>query len=353
MQTLIFAFMTAFGISFLFIPAIVRISNVKHLFDEPDERKVHKDSIPTLGGVAIFAGLIFSLTFWSDQKLIQELQYILAAIMILFFMGIKDDLLTIRASKKLLVQVLAAFLIIHWTDIRLTTFYGLFGIWDISTTFSYILSIFTIVSITNAFNLIDGIDGLAATIGIITSAVFGTWFALMGSYQYAILAFALMGSLLGFIIYNWSPAKIFMGDTGSLIVGFVVALLAVKFIEMNRLMDRDAHYKVLSVPVVTIGILIIPLFDTIRVFAIRLINKKSPFCPDRNHIHHILVDLGFSHAQTTMFLGAFNILMIAMVYLRQGNLLGEVLLTIVIMIPMLSSFFLSWLRKKRVPQLTE
>ena len=343
MQTLIFAFMTAFGIAFLFIPAIVRISNVKHLFDEPDARKTHKDSIPTLGGVAIFAGLIFSLTFWSDQKLIQELQYILAAIMILFFMGIKDDLLTIRASKKLLVQILAAFLIVHWTDIRLTTFYGLFGIWDISITFSYILSILTIVSITNAFNLIDGIDGLAALIGIITSAVFGTWFALMGSYQYAILAFALMGSLLGFMIYNWSPAKIFMGDTGSLILGFVVSLLAVKFIEMNRLMDRDAQYKVLSVPVVTMGILIIPLFDTLRVFAIRLMNKKSPFCPDRNHIHHILVDLGFSHAQTAMFLGAFNIFMIGLVYLGQGKLSGEILLIAVVMIPVITSF---WLNRK-------
>jgi UDP-N-acetylmuramyl pentapeptide phosphotransferase/UDP-N-acetylglucosamine-1-phosphate transferase len=300
--------------------------------------------------VAIFAGLIFSLTFWSDQNLIQELQYILAAIMILFFMGIKDDLLTIRASKKLFVQIVAALLIVHWTDIRLTTFYGLFGIWDISTTFSYVLSIFTIVSITNAFNLIDGIDGLAGSIGIITSAVFGTWFALMGSYQYAILAFALMGSLIGFMIYNWSPAKIFMGDTGSLIVGFVVALLAVKFIEMNRLMHREAQYKVLSVPVVTIGILIVPLFDTIRVFAIRLLNKKSPFAPDRNHIHHILLDQGYSHAQTTLLLGAFNIFMIGLVYLGQGKLSGEILLITVIVIPVATSLYLSWLRKKILPQ---
>lgn len=348
MQTLFFAFITAFGISFLFIPAIVRISNAKHLFDVPDTRKTHKNRIPTLGGVAIFAGLIFSLTFWSNQELIQELQYILAAIMILFFMGIKDDLLTIRASKKLLVQILAALLIVHWTDIRLTTFYGLFGIWDISTTFSYVLSIFTIVSITNAFNLIDGIDGLAASIGIITSSVFGIWFALMGSYQYAILGFAVMGSLLGFLVYNWSPAKIFMGDTGSLIVGFVVGILAIKFIEINRIMDRDALYKILSVPVVTIGILIIPLFDTARVFAIRLFNRKSPFAPDRNHIHHILLDLGYSHSQTTLILSAFNISMIGFIYFGQGKLSGEVLLLAVVIIPVFASVLLSILRKKRL-----
>lgn len=350
MQTLIFAFLTALGISFFFIPAIIRISNVNNLFDVPDERKTHQNVTPTLGGVAIFAGLIFSLTFWSDQKLIQELQYILAAIMILFFMGIKDDLLTIRAFKKLIIQILAAFLIVHWTDIRLTTFYGLFGIWDINNVFSYILSIFTIVSITNAFNLIDGIDGFAASIGIITTAVFGGWFAVMGIYQYAILAFALMGALIGFLYYNWSPAKIFMGDTGSLILGFVVALLAVKFIEMNRLMDRYAQYKVLSVPVVTIGILIIPLFDTMRVFAIRLMAKKSPFSPDRNHVHHILLDLGFNHSQTTLLLVCFNLFMMVFVYLGQGRMSGELLLILVGLIPTLSAFYLSHQRKKRANQ---
>jgi UDP-GlcNAc:undecaprenyl-phosphate/decaprenyl-phosphate GlcNAc-1-phosphate transferase len=345
MQTLFLAFLTALIISFLVIPSVIRISHLKNLFDEPDKRKSHKNSIPTLGGVAIFAGLIFSLTFWSDQKLIQELQYILAAIMILFFMGIKDDLLSIRASKKLVVQVVAAFLIVHWTNIRLTTFYGLFGIWDIGDVFSYLLSIFTIVSITNAFNLIDGIDGLAGSIGIITSAVFGCWFALMESYQYAILAFSLMGALLGFLYYNWSPAKIFMGDTGSLLVGFVTALLAVKFIEMNRLMEREASYKVLSVPVVTIGILIIPLFDTLRVFTIRILKKKSPFSPDRNHLHHLLLDRGLTHSKATLTLAGFNVAMIALLWANLGRWSGEVLLAGVIVIPTVLSFYLSRSKK--------
>lgn len=347
MINLVLAFITALVICWVIIPSIIRISNVKHLFDLPDERKTHKQSTPNLGGIAIFGGLIFSLTFWSDQRLIQELQYILAAIMILFFMGVKDDLLSIRAYKKLIVQIITAFIIVHWTEIRLTTFYGLFGIWDIGMVPSYILSIFTIVSITNAFNLVDGIDGLAGTIGVICALMFGSWFYLMESYQYAILAFSLIGTLLGFLYYNWTPAKIFMGDTGSLILGFVISILAVKFIEMNRVMERDAMYKILSVPVVTIGILIIPIFDTFRVFLIRILNKRSPFSPDRNHIHHLLLDLGLDHGKTVYVLAGFNILMICLMFGLSGVVSGEILLLLAILVPSSTSLLLSKKHKYR------
>lgn len=340
MYTLFFAFITALILSFVSIPSIVRISNVKHLFDEPDERKQHKGKVPTLGGVAIFGAMFFSLTFWSNQQLIQELQYILASLMVLFYVGVKDDLLNIRAYKKLLVQLVAAFIIVHWTHIRLTSFFGLFGIDELPMIASYSLSILTIVSITNAFNLIDGIDGFAGSVGIFVSLIFGTWFTCVESYQFAILSFAMMGALIGFIYYNWSPAKIFMGDTGSLIVGFVAALLAIKFIEINRFMDRYAQFKVISVPVVTISILIIPIFDTIRVFVVRLMNKTSPFAADRNHIHHMLLDRGMSHPQAVLSLIGFNIFMVGVSYLLQGKIKGELLLLVIILIPSCLTYFI-------------
>jgi UDP-GlcNAc:undecaprenyl-phosphate/decaprenyl-phosphate GlcNAc-1-phosphate transferase len=352
MFNIFFAFITALSTSLLAIPSIIRVARVKHLFDEPDSiRKKHSTRTPTLGGMGIFAGLIFSLTFWSNQSQILELQYIIAAIIILFFIGLKDDVLDMKAHKKLLGQLIAAFIIVHWAEIRLTTFYGLFDIHEISLVPSYLLSLFVLIVITNSFNLIDGIDGLAGSIGVISSTTFGIWFTLMESYQYSILAYALAGTLIAFLWFNWSPAKIFMGDTGSLIVGLVISLLAIKFIEMNRVMDREAPYKVLSVPVVTIGILIVPLFDTIRVFALRFAQGRSPFSADRNHIHHILIDLGFSHSQATIVICLFNLSVIALVYFLQGVFSGEVLLMIVLLMPLSVTYELNRRRKHKTMKL--
>ena len=155
--------LTAGVITAFAIPSIIRVSKLKHLFDVPDERKHHKEVIPTLGGMAIFAGMLFAVTFWTDQVQIVELQYIIASLLILFFIGIKDDLVNLRASKKLIGQIIAGIILVHMAEIRLTTFYGMFGIRDLPLWFSYVFSVFTCVVITNACNLIDGIDGLAAS----------------------------------------------------------------------------------------------------------------------------------------------------------------------------------------------
>jgi UDP-GlcNAc:undecaprenyl-phosphate GlcNAc-1-phosphate transferase len=325
MVSVLYAFLNAFCISFIAIPSIIRIAEIKHLFDEPDSRKHHKNSTPTLGGVAIFAGLIFSLTFWSDQHAILELQYIIASVILLFFIGIKDDLFNLVHYKKLLGQLIASFILVHWADIRINTFYGMFGIWNLSIEYSYILSVFTIVVITNSFNLIDGIDGLAASVGILSSCVFGLWFYSAGIDQYAILASCLAGSLLGFLYFNKSPAKIFMGDTGSLIVGVILSILAIKFIEMNRVLDPNHPNKIFSVPVVTLAILVIPLFDTLRVFTLRILQGRSPLSADRNHVHHLLLSLGFSHMKATLSLLTFNLFILTFVY-RYQKTRGEILL---------------------------
>lgn len=341
------AFITAFVICFFAIPSIIKIAEIKHLFDEPDTRKSHQSNTPTLGGIAIFAGLIFSMTFWSTQKEIIELQYIIASVMILFFVGIKDDLFNLVAHKKLIAQLLVAFILVHFAGIKITTFYGLFGIDDLTLIPSYALSIFTIIVITNSFNLIDGINCLAGGVGFICSIVFGTWFISVNSIQYAILAYSLAGSLLAFLWYNRTPARIFMGDTGSLIVGVTLSILSIKFIEMNRVMDINAPYKVLAVPVVTIGILIVPLFDTLRVFLIRIFQGRSPLSADRNHLHHLLLDLGFSHMVASAILCSGNILFIYLVF-NFHWLRGELLLTMVLTFCIVLSIVLSILNSKKL-----
>jgi UDP-N-acetylmuramyl pentapeptide phosphotransferase/UDP-N-acetylglucosamine-1-phosphate transferase len=266
--------------------------------------------------------------------------------LILFFIGIKDDLVNLRASKKLVGQILAAVILVHMAGVKLTTFYGMFGIRDLPVWFSYVFSVFTCVVITNAFNLIDGIDGLAGSLGIVGAFTFGLWYHFLGMTQYTILCSALIGSLLAFLWFNKTPAKIFMGDTGSMLIGFIMALLAMKFIESVRVLPKDHPYKILSVPVFTCTILIIPLFDTLRVFIIRMSKGKSPFHPDRNHIHHILIDLGLTHMQATGSLVSFNILMILLIFFLQG-IKGEFLLALILIIPFIFTYTLVRFREKR------
>lgn len=338
--------LTSLAITFFAIPSIIKISEIKHLFDVPDERKLHKASVPTLGGLAIFAGLIFSLTFWSRQKEIVELQYIISSIIILFFIGMKDDLFNLVHYKKLFGQLVASFILAHWGGIRITSFFGIFGVFDLDPVASYMFTIFTMVVITNAINLIDGIDCLAGSVGALASIAFGIWFFRMEHMQYVILSASLLGSLLAFLYYNRTPAKIFMGDTGSLMVGIVLSILAIKFIEMNRVLPLADPDKIRGIPVVTIAILIIPLFDTLRVFSIRILQGKSPFHPDRNHIHHLLIDLGFSHVKATALLLSFNIMMIAFAYYMQG-VRSEITLALILASCMLNTYILAYTRNKR------
>lgn len=337
MYDIILAFITAFTLTYFAIPSIVYIAKKKNLVDEPGERRSHTVSTPSLGGIAIFAGVLFSIILWTPFNVFGDLQYILCAFIIIFLIGARDDIIPVPAVKKLLAQIFAACILVFKSNVVITSLYGLFGVLDLNIYVSYALSIFTILVIINAFNLIDGINGLSGSIGILISITFGTWFILIDRLELAIIAFTLAGATLAFLKYNITPARIFMGDTGSLLIGLVCAILAIKFIELNRtiLISSDfEHYRhlaVKSVPAVTIGIMIIPLFDTLRVFLTRALRGRSPFSPDRTHIHHLILDLGFSHMQGTGILLGVNILFILMVFNMQGvgtfNLLVLVLVT--------------------------
>ncbi len=310
------AFLTAFLITYFAIPSIIKIALEKNLVDEPGERRSHTKRVPTLGGLGIFAGLIFSTTFWIPFDFATDpshayIQYVLCAFIVIFLIGAKDDIIPLSPIKKMGGQVLAAFILVWFADIKLTSLYGILGITSIPDLVAIPLSVFTIIVIINALNLIDGINGLSGTVGFIICGTFGVWFYKMGRLDLAVLSAAMMGSLVAFLRYNLE-SEIFMGDTGSLLIGLTSSVLALSFIKENVTYINE--FSVQSAPAVAIGILIIPLFDTLRVFTLRVLKGKSPFNPDRTHIHHILLDSGLTHIQATIVLGAFNLLFIALVF---------------------------------------
>jgi UDP-GlcNAc:undecaprenyl-phosphate/decaprenyl-phosphate GlcNAc-1-phosphate transferase len=346
MYDVILSFITAFILTYLAIPSVIMVSRVKRLFDDPNERSSHSVSIPSLGGIAIFAGLIFSVIFWTPFNVFGDLQYILCSLVLIFLIGAKDDIVPMRPSRKFMGQIFAALIMVLKADVRISSFYGLFGVYDLPFILSVILSVFVIVLIINAFNLIDGINGLAGTIGVIITLTFGYWFFMAERLEIAIVCFALMGAILAFLKYNYTPAQIFMGDTGSLLIGLVSATLAIKFMEIN--LNLASPYAINAIPAVTVGILIIPLYDTLRVFTTRIIKGRSPFYPDKTHIHHLLLDLGFSHLQGTGILAVTNILFIIMVYFLQNIGTLELMVLVLSIATILSSILYYLARKKRI-----
>ena len=247
----------SFIIAFLAIPVVIQVAEKKKLYDIPDERKLHTRLVASLGGVGIFGGFILASLLSIQVYLNPEFQYFFAAAFIIFFLGLKDDIVILSASKKFVGQLIAASILIHLGDIRLTSMHGILGFEQVPEAFGLALSYLTIIVVINSFNLIDGVDGLATSLGILTTLVFGIYFTAIDYQAYGLMAFALAGSLVAFLIFNHHPAKIFMGDSGSLLIGLVNAILVIKFINV-------ASTPVVSLPVpstvaVGVAILIVPL----------------------------------------------------------------------------------------------
>ncbi len=320
MYDTVLAFITAFLLTFFAIPSIISVARKRELVDEPGERRVHSVSTPALGGIAIFAGTVFSIILWTPFKYFGDLQYILSAFVIVFLIGVQDDLDPVSPKKKVLGQIFAASILIFFSKLRLTSFYGLFGIQEVPILLSFFVTLFIILLITNAFNLIDGINGLCGSVGILMAVTFGVWFFMVERIELASISFALAGSLVAFLYYNTDPARIFMGDTGSLLVGLTASIFAISFIEHHQILhiNKELDFAFQAPPAVAAGILILPLFDTLRVFITRMLKGRSPFKPDKNHIHHLLLDLGMSHMQATSVLICVNLFFIFLVYQFQG-----------------------------------
>jgi len=348
MTSIILALVTAFVITFLVIPVIIQFSKrKKRMMDKPGRRKIHKKRTPSLGGVGIFLGFFCALLIWIPFEEFQSYKYILASISIIFFIGMRDDIVALKPIYKLIGQIVAASIVIRLADVQLHSLYGLFGIGDIPDWTGAILSVFTIIVITNSFNLIDGLDGLAGTIASIVLVSFGTWFYLIDEALISLLAFSMAGAVIAFLTFNWEPSKIFMGDTGALVIGFLFSVLAIYFIDYNYHLPEDSIYKMQSSITSAICVIIIPLFDTLRIFILRLWKRQSPFTPDKNHMHHALMRLGLSHSNTALTLGAMNIFYI-FIALQLNNLGDNILLPVVLIISTVLSLSLDYLIIRRL-----
>lgn len=313
MLELLLAFISSLVIVIIAIPSVIRVSYLKHLYDVPDERKSHEKVVPTLGGLAIFAGFMISSSLTIDAVTLNY-NYLVGALMIIFFIGIKDDILITAPIKKLIGQLLAASILVVLGGVRITSMHGLLGIHDLAPEVSAALTVFTLVVIMNGFNLIDGINWLSSGVSIVVSSFLGYWFWKSGYTDLAILSSSLIGSLIGFMWFNKTPAKIFMGDTGSLILGLIIGVQTIYFISLNSSLNPESVWYIDSAPIVAFGLLIVPLFDTLRVFVFRALKGKSPLNPDKNHIHHRLLELKFSHLKASLTIMVFNILFVLMIY---------------------------------------
>ncbi len=313
-------FILSFFITFYTVPTIIKISRRKNLMDEPGSRSSHLRKIPNLGGIAMFYSLTVCASIFAFE-LFELYKFLFASLVILFYIGVMDDIVIMRAYKKLFAQIIVTALMVLGSDVRIRSFFGLFGIYELSYIISVVVSMFTFIVLINAFNLIDGIDGLSGGYSVLCSAMFGISYFRLGEFNYplVVLSAVIIGSVLAFLYYNLSnyrDNKIFMGDTGSMILGFLLAFTAICFIDVfiDKKLPDVPMYFLQSAPAVAVAILILPIVDTLNVIIIRLAKRQSLFAADKNHIHHSLLELGLTHRRSTVYILAYYLFIVSVAY---------------------------------------
>ncbi|WP_426431332.1 MraY family glycosyltransferase [Winogradskyella sp. HB-48] len=341
---LLAAFLLALFIAYQTFPTILYVAKTKHLMDEPDSRSLHSHQTPTLGGIGIFIGLIVVMTIVGAFLNTKVLLLVMGGLTILFFLGLKDDLTVLSANKKFLGQLLASGLLVVFTDTRIIGFSRILDIDVLPYWISIGFTLFVYILIINAYNLIDGVDGLAGSIAFSVSGIFVYLFVRAGELSLATIAIALCGCLLAFLRLNFSNKnKIFMGDTGSMIVGFLLAFFTISFINIAQLDESSEYYR--ASPALAFALLFYPLIDTLRIFFIRIVvHKASPFKADKNHIHHRFIKRGYSHKTTTLLIVFIQLIIIAITF----NLLYLTLNTQIVLLLLYGSalYVLPFLFKK-------
>jgi len=339
-----FTTLVSFIIGLCFMPLVIDIAKKRNFVVKPNKRTSHEGVIPNIGGINIFISFL-STVFLFTYGIISELQYTIIGVFIILIIGFVDDLIAIKPSWKLLGELMSAFFLIVVSDVRLSHLHGFLGINELSIGSSYLLSFFVFVVIINALNLIDGVDGLASGLGILYCLFFAIYFSLTANINMAISAYAMTGSLFVFFLYNvfGGKRKIFMGDSGSLLLGYMITLYVFEFNEMNAYKSIPAVFQMSAAPAVTICVLSVPLFDTLRVMLTRLKKGVSPFHPDKNHIHHLLLKTGLKHHQVT-----FVLLIVSVGFILLGILGRQWKIGILILVAFLIASILTYILWRKV-----
>jgi len=315
-SNLFFMFVIVFIVTSFSLSRIRKISKKLGHFDAPNDRSSHTDFVPTLGGISFYISLVVFFFFSNFYNINDTSLSIILAITIMFLVGLTDDLKDLTPSVKFLGQLLALSILIIQSDYRILSFHGFLGIYELNMFFSVSISMFLIIAFINAFNLIDGIDGMSSITGIVISACFGFLFYKLQLFFFMFISFAIISMLLAFLRYNFSSRKkIFMGDTGSLVIGLVLGLLTLKLLTLQSETFNALAIHRSELPLLLLIILIVPAFDLCRVSLIRLKKRVSIFSPDRNHIHHLLIDSGLSHKKASILSGLTNLIVAIAMYL--------------------------------------
>ena len=308
------AFSLSILLSYLCYPVIIRVSKAKRLMAKPNHRSVHRFKTPNLGGIGIFIAINLIITFLGNYFEDSTLLSLLGSITILFFTGLIDDLVGMKPKSKVLCQVVASLSIILITDLRITSLYGLLGVFELSYPFSIMLTVFFFVLLINAYNLIDGVDGLAGSYAIAVTVFFGLFYFANGNNSMFFLSICIVGSLISFLIFNLSKKeKIFMGDTGSMVIGFLLAYQAINFMSV----DFNPNFMIQNTksPIFVLALFSFPLIDTARVFLLRIIKRKSPFSADKNHIHHVFLEYDLKHWKIAALASFYTMMLVLTVFI--------------------------------------
>ncbi|RZS98439.1 glycosyltransferase family 4 protein [Cecembia calidifontis] len=348
-MVILLTLVTAFLIGFLAMPVLIGAFKKFQVVDKPGGRKIHKNDTPSMGGIVIVFSVLLTAFLWLDVSNLMEIRYVIAAFALMFFVGLRDDLVELSPFQKLGGQSVAAFMVVFMADIRISGLYGFLGIYELPLVLSYAITFISILALTNAFNLIDGLDGLAATISVLTFGFLAWWFNVIGMPSFGMFSLIIAGSVLGFLVFNWHPAKIFMGDTGSLSLGFALSLLTVLFIDTNGTMAPESPWK-FNAPIASgIALMIVPIYDTTRIFTRRIRRGRSPFSPDKNHVHHFLMRMGLTHDKVSITLGVIKLFFIALIFI--GSAYSDyVMLPLIVCTALLFGSRLDSLTLKRVKE---
>ena len=322
------SFIVAAMAVFVVHPSLVKIAHMKSIVDNPDARKLNKVPVPVLGGVGVFFGIMFSLSVAGYYVEGMNIQFeLIIAMLIMLYTGVGDDILQLSPRLRFALQIFVVCLMMFLGGIYIDDFHGLWGIGELPWYIAVTLTIFSCVGIINSINLIDGVDGLCSGYGVFASLAFAFCFLRMGDVSYAILAFAVAGAIFPFMLHNMfgERYKMFLGDGGSLVLGFICSLYVMRVIQSGNEVVSESTISL------TLAVLAIPVFDTLRVMTARIVAKRSPFSPDKTHLHHMFIRLGYSHVITALNVIFLNGLVVLIWRLcKKLNLSGEVQLYVVI-----------------------
>lgn len=338
-----------FLVTYLIIPVIINVVKLKRLFEKVSERSSHSLPVPSFGGVAFFIVILLSLSFAGQIYTGNQVLALLPGVIVVFFTGLKDDMTGTKPTTKIYAQLIAGISLILYPQFGISDLNGFLGIFEISDWVMIPLALLIIVFFINAFNLIDGIDGLASLIGIVIFLFYGVIFTLVGDWLMLSVSLSLIGAFIAFLRFNFSRKgkKIFLGDTGSLLIGFTIISFVFYIMSKEYATQLTVIVPVQNLPLVLIAILFVPIYDALRIFIDRIAQGRSPFSADRGHMHHIVLDrFGFSHRRTSFIIAILNVMLVlTMVVVCHYNSQFISALVFILIISLISVYLYSLAKK--------